>query len=41
MKKLMGKMWLREKAKYTGEKISEQDWVVRRWKGMQRSKDWS
>lgn len=41
LKKLMGKMWLREKAKYAGEKVSEQDWVVRRWKGMQRPKGWS
>ena len=40
LKKLMRKTQLREKAKHTREKVSEQDWVLRRWKGMQRSKNW-
>lgn len=36
----MRKTRLRERAKHTREKVSEQDWVLRRWKGMQRSKNW-
>ena len=40
LKKLMRKTWLREKAKDTRKKVSEQAWVLRRWKGMQRSKNW-
>lgn len=40
MKKLMRKTWLREKAKDTREKVSEQAWVLRRWKGMQGPKNW-
>lgn len=40
LKKLMRKTRLTERAKHTREKVSEQDWVLRRWKGMQRSKNW-